>query len=380
MLVSLIIFSRKGHSKMTQTIDSNKGSSPVSSPRPRRTIRRRLLRLLGIFSLSLVGLLLLGLSYQAIASAVDASHYSPPGKLVDIGGYRLHINCTGTGSPTVLLDAGLGGTSLDWSKAQPAVARFTRVCSYDRAGYGWSESGPGPRTSQQIVKELHLLLVHAQISGPYVLVGHSLGGLNMRLYAYRYPGEVAGMVLLDATSEHQFAQFGTYPPFFPPQAVSAAEQQYMLFHGAALFGVARLALQTGLFPLEDAAAYPTAVQPIHLAQSAQTRYFTTQYDELAALQESAAQVRAARTASPSYGHLPLIVLTQDYSQDRSPQGKQMAAVWDSLQKDLASLSSNSQHSVAGHSGHYIQLDRPDLAITAIQSVWQQAHQSGTSNG
>src|SRR6059058_5517490 len=107
------------------------------------------------------------------------------------------------------------------------------------------------------------------------------------------------MVLLDATSEHQFAQFGTYPPFFPPQAVSAAEQQYLLFRGAALFGVARLALQTALFPLEDAASYPAAVQPIHLAQAAQTRYFSTQYDEVAALQES-----AARTAIPSYGHLP----------------------------------------------------------------------------
>ncbi len=356
---------------MTQTIDNRKDSSSVS-PRPRRTIRRRLLRFLGILSLSLVGLLLLGLSYQAIASALDASHYPAPGKLVDIGGYRLHINCTGTGSPTVILDAGLGGTSLDWSKVQPAVAHFTRVCSYDRAGYGWSDTGPGPRTSQQIVKELHLLLVHGQIRGPYLLVGHSVGGLNMRLYAYRYPAEVAGMVLLDSTDEHQYAQFGTYPPFFPPQAVSAAEQQLQLYRVAAPFGVARLALQTGLFPLDDAAAYPAAVRPILLAQAMQTRYYATQHDELAALQESAAQVRAARQAHPSYGHLPLIVLSQDYSQDHSPQGEQTAATWDALQQDLASLSSNSQHSVAPHSGHYIQLDRPDLAIAAIQSVWQQA--------
>jgi pimeloyl-ACP methyl ester carboxylesterase len=180
------------------------------------------------------------------------------------------------------------------------------------------------------------------------------------------------MVLLDSTNEHQFAPFGTHPAFYPPQAVSANERLYQLFRGAALFGVARLALQTGLFPLEDSAAYPAAVQPILLAQAMQTRYYATQYDELAALQESAAQVRAARQASPSYGHLPLIVLSQDYSQDHSAQGKQTAATWDALQHDLASLSSNSQHSVAPHSGHYIQLDRPDLAIAAIQSVWQQA--------
>src|SRR5438270_7053633 len=118
MLFPLMLFSRKGHIKMTQTIDSRKDSSSVSS-RPRRTIRRRLLRLLGILRLSLVGLLLLGLSYQAIASAGDASHYPAPGKLVDTGGYRLHVNCTGSGSPTATLDAGLGGTSLDWSKVQP---------------------------------------------------------------------------------------------------------------------------------------------------------------------------------------------------------------------------------------------------------------------
>jgi len=316
---------------------------------------------------------LYGLSFQAIASAVDAAHYPAPGKLVDIGGYRLHINCTGTGSPTVILDAGLGGTSLDWSKVQPAVARFTRVCSYDRAGYGWSESGPGtPRTSQQIVKELHLLLAHAQIHGPYVLVGHSAGGLNMRLYAYRYPAEVAGMVLLDATSEYQFAPFGRHPAQFPPQAVSAAVLQLQVFSVAAHFGVARMALQSGLFPLEDFAAYPAAVKPILLARVSQTRYYSTQHNELAALQESAAEVRAARLARPSYGKLPLVVLSQDDSQDRSAEGKQMAATWDVLQQDLASLSSNSQHSVAAHSGHYIHLDRPDLVITAIQSVWQRA--------
>src|SRR6185437_1161890 len=183
----LMLCSRKGHIKMTQTSDNRDVSPPVSA-HLRRTIKQRLLRLLAIGILLLAGLLLngllYGLSFQAIASAVDAAHYPAPGKLVDVGGYKLHINCTGTGNPTVILDAGLGGTSLDWSKIQPAVTHFTRVCSYDRAGYGWSESGPGLRTSQQIVKELHLLLAHAQINGPYVLVGHSAGGLNMRLYAY----------------------------------------------------------------------------------------------------------------------------------------------------------------------------------------------------
>lgn len=356
---------------MAQAVDSRE-SSPPSSSRPPRTIPQRLLRLLAIFSVVLAGLLVLGLISQAIANAVDAARYPAPGKLVDVGGYRLHINCTGTGSPTVILDAGLGGTSLDWSKVQPAVARFTRVCSYDRAGYGWSQTGPGPRTSQQLVTELHALLTHAQINGPYVLVGHSLGGLNMRLYAYRYPDEVVGMVLLDATNEQQFAPFGSHPAYFPAQAVNSAAQQLQMFSVAAYFGVGRLVLHTGLVPLEDFSAYPAAVKPIVLAHASQTRYYGTQHDEYAALQESAAQVRAARQTSPSYGKLPLMVLSKDDSQDQTAQGKKMAATWDALQQDLASLSSNSQHSVAQHSGHYIDLDRPDLAIAAIQSVWQQA--------
>lgn len=361
---------------MTQTSDNRDVSSPASA-RPRRTIKQRLFRLLAIGSLFLAGLLLngllYGLSFQAIASAVDAAHYAAPGKLVDIGGYKLHINFTGTGSPTVILDAGLGGTSLDWSKVQPALTRFTRVCSYDRAGYGWSESASGaPRTSQQIVTELHLLLTHAQIDGPYVLVGHSFGGLNMRMYAYRYPADVVGMVLLDATSEHQFASFGTHPAYFAPQAVNTVAQQLQLFSIAAHFRVGRMALHSGLFPLEDFAAYPDAVKPILLAHASQTRYYSTQHDEYATLRESAAQVRAARLARPSYGTLPLIVLSKDEAQDQVAEGQQLAATWDALQQDMASLSSNSQHSVAQHSGHYIHLDRPDLVITAIQAVWQQA--------
>jgi pimeloyl-ACP methyl ester carboxylesterase len=133
-----------------------------------------------------------------------------------------------------------------------------------------------------------------------------------------------------------------------------------------------MALQLGLFPLEDFVAYPLAVKPVLLAQVSQTRYYSTEHDEYAALQESAAQVRAARLARPSYGTLPLIVLSKDDAQDRLAEGQQLAATWDALQQDLASLSSTGRHIVAQHSGHYIHLDRPDLVITAIQSVWQQA--------
>ncbi len=131
-------------------------------------------RWLGAGLASLLGLLLVGYIYEPMAEAADAKAYPPPGELVDVGGYRLHINCTGSGSPTVVIEAGLGDWSTSWGFVQPEVAKTTQVCTYDRAGMGWSEAGPLPRDAAQFAKELHTLLQSANIPGPYVMVGHSL--------------------------------------------------------------------------------------------------------------------------------------------------------------------------------------------------------------
>lgn len=135
---------------------------------------------------------------------MTSHNYSPPGKLVDAGGYHMHILCRGEGSPTVVMDSAFGGFALDWSLVQPEIAKFTQVCAYDRSGYAWSEPNPKVpvRTSQQLVDELHTLLVTAGISGPFVLVAHSFGGLNVRLFADQYPNGVVGMVLLDVAHEN----------------------------------------------------------------------------------------------------------------------------------------------------------------------------------
>ena len=133
-----------------------------------------------------------GALYQAICARRDRSRYPLPGKLVDVGGHRLHILSTGEGSPTVVMDSGLNGSSLDWSSTQPDVARFTRVCTFARVGHGWSDPGPKPRSSQRIVDELDTLLVNAGIEGPFVMVGQSFGGMNVRLYATRHPEKVVG--------------------------------------------------------------------------------------------------------------------------------------------------------------------------------------------
>src|SRR5512141_2340019 len=149
--------------------------NPKSAKSPVRRGRKWLLWLGGMLAVLLV-LLIAGAVYESLSEAADARAYPPPGKMVDVGGYRLHLNCTGAGSPTVVIDTGWGDWSASWSQVQLSVATATRVCTYDRAGYGWSDAGPLPRTAQQFVKELHTLLTNANIAGPYVLVGHSLGG------------------------------------------------------------------------------------------------------------------------------------------------------------------------------------------------------------
>jgi pimeloyl-ACP methyl ester carboxylesterase len=161
--------------------------------------------LVGVAGLVLV-LLLAGVVLQFIITRIDACRYPAPGEMVDVGGYNLHLYCTGeAGAPTVVMDSGLGGTVLDWQLVQPEVAKFARVCTYDRGGMGWSDPGAQPRTSRQITKELQTLLSDAGVRGPYVLVGHSFGGTNMQVYASRYPDEVAGMVLVDSALEDEEA-------------------------------------------------------------------------------------------------------------------------------------------------------------------------------
>src|SRR5215216_1696212 len=154
------------------------------------------------------------------------SEPQPVGRLVDVGGYRLHLACQGEGSPTVVMEAAIGETGLLWSPVQPTVAQRTRACVYDRAGYGWSDPSPRPRTAAVMVEELHRLLGAAGVPGPYVLVGHSFGGLLVRLYAARYPQEVAGLVLVDSAHEQQHRRAPAEIRELAPQFEEQARQQF----------------------------------------------------------------------------------------------------------------------------------------------------------
>ena len=158
-----------------------------------------------VYSFAILALVTLtgGMSYEAMGRVANARRFPVRGQMVDIGGYRLNINCTGIGTPTVILESGLGEPARSWIGVQSGVERFTRVCSYDRAGYGRSDPGPQPRSSLQIARELHTLLDKAQTPGPYLLVGHSFGGYNVRVYTGLYRSEVSGVVLVDSSHEDQ---------------------------------------------------------------------------------------------------------------------------------------------------------------------------------
>jgi pimeloyl-ACP methyl ester carboxylesterase len=154
----------------------------------------------------LLALAVIGAIYQVIATQIDQRTYSPPGEMVDVDGHLMHINCIGEGGPTIILEAANLGMSAHWVRVQQQLAQSTRVCAYDRAGMGWSEAGPEPRDARQISSELHTLLKGAATEGPYVLVGHSYGGLYARMYAARYPKQVAGVALVDSSHPEQFTR------------------------------------------------------------------------------------------------------------------------------------------------------------------------------
>src|SRR5574341_43992 len=165
----------------------------------------------------MLGLLVLTLILSALTYALGASakvklmrENPPPGQLVDVGGYDMYLYCTGKDSPTVILVSGLDDFSIAWSLVQPEIAKTTRVCSYDRAGLGWSEASPTPRTSENMVEELHTLVVNANVAPPYVMVGHSFGGALAQLYIHNYPDDVVGLALVDAAPTDLFVRIPTW--------------------------------------------------------------------------------------------------------------------------------------------------------------------------
>ena len=226
----------------------------------------RIFVVLGAF---LIVAALSGATYQWLATRKELAATPPPGHLVDIGGYRLHLWCTGDGAPAVILDTGLGGSSADWGFVQPDVARFTRACSYDRAGMGYSDPGPSPRTARRIASELAELLVRSGIGGPVVLVGASIAGFDVRVFASDHPERAAGLVLVDASHEDQAHEVPQMARFVPLLSTIGVLRLFGVSFGQRIESLAPAARQFARATSFRPAGYQTAADEIiHIRQSA----------------------------------------------------------------------------------------------------------------
>jgi pimeloyl-ACP methyl ester carboxylesterase len=292
---------------------------------------------------------LIGFLYQSKNVHREQATLAPAGQLIDIGGYRLHLNCSGSGSPTVVLDFGLDGSYLDWFYVQPQIAEFARVCSYDRAGYGWSDPSPKPRLPSIMADELHTLLERAGEKPPYILVGHSFGAFDVQMYAHKFAGEIAGVVLVDGSHPDELL------PFYWQKKVWIRFMQLTMS-----FGLPRWRGWCGGGP-------PEAGQ-VRQALRCRSKPLATHYAQWSAFPASAQEVRRLGTL----GNLPLIVISRD--PHRAPENpddpvfEKREQHWSKLQHSLTGLSTNATQIIATRSGHSIPSARPDVIVAAVRSM------------
>jgi pimeloyl-ACP methyl ester carboxylesterase len=287
----------------------------------------------------------MGGGYETIREAMDESAYSMPGQLVDVGGYKLHISCTGSGTPTVILEAGLGQPAAMMSGwIQPGVAAVTRVCVYDRAGMGWSEPAETPRDGVAIATDLHTLLRRAEIDGPYVLAGHSSGGVYVQVFAAQYPDEVAGLVLLDSQPPDAIANLPGYAGEY-----EGIRRFTALFPSVARLGVGRL-------------AYPPAASGLPPKTWAEARALLSTAGHNRGYRDDAVGLEAALTQAQALTSLddkPLIVVTAV---------EDAHAGWLPLQEKMAGLSTNSVHRVIQDASHASLIEDEGDSANAIDAI------------
>ena len=315
---------------------------------------------------------LAGMAYQSIATMRDAKRFPQEGRSVALGaefpGVSLNLNCTGSGSPTVIMDSGLGVPAAGWDMVQSEVAKFTRVCSYDRAGYAWSTAGPMPRTSGQIVNELHALLAVSGEKGPYILVAHSFGGYNVRVYTAKYPAEVVGLVLVDTSHEDQDSMMPPTLKAFMDKEKASLDTERKLAPILIFLGVARLTAND-----EDINKYGKDFAEKMKYLQLQSKFVDATASEFLVFDQSAEEVRK----SGNLGDRPLVVLTAGKEQDLKnfPKGisaeemKAFQKLWiEDLQVRETRLSTRGKQIVVPDSTHMIPLERPDAVVSAVREV------------
>lgn len=330
-------------------------------------IRRFAKRLLYITLAYIPALLVLGTLIQFVSTKIDEQRFPPIGTMVDVGGYKLHMYMTGSGKgPTVVLDSGLGCNCLDWSLVQPELSQSARVVSYDRAGYGWSEESPLPRTSHNIATELHTLLHNANVPGPYLLVGHSFGGLNLRMFAQEYPEEVAGIVLVDAAHEELLKKMPPFPHTLLQKCLLHPTVKQFL----ATIGATRL-FNTFTNAQNGYDGFPESVRVMYSAVASTLKFTRAQSQEFIGYATSAEEVKQL----PRYlGNKPIIVITAGkpprvedtgFSKEFLLQAK---GAWDELQSDLMNKSARAKQVFAEESGHMVNHEQPNIIVDSVREL------------
>lgn len=350
----------------------------ATRPSTRKRVGRLVRRSAAGLALLIVALCISGALYNALTLSHLRKTYPPPGQFVNVDGHRMHLYCTGSGTPTLVLESGGAESYLVWGKVQPSLSRVTRVCSYDRAGLGWSEAVPGPRDSAHVAEQLHALLTQAGIHGPLVLMGHSAGGLYIRTYAKRFPTDIAGLVFVDATTPSGFRKL--------PASMAALD-----YHSSAQMAVFKAMIALGIPRIFGQCETPPpgfeATANLWRADACKPAYVTAVRREQAALPQSIAQAAQAT----SFGDLPILVLSRDPLLPRpahlpvpvsASDWQQGNAIHDARQQKLIRLSTRSRRVIAKGSGHYIHFDRPDLLVREVDAFVQRVRSgnSGPGNG
>lgn len=308
-------------------------------------------------SISLVVLIALGIGYEQWARWNAVREFTPPGRLVEVKGAPMHLHCSGSGTPTVVLESGTGSPAAVWMHVQPEIAKFTRVCSYDRPGLGWSKQRGGVRGAVQTADELHALLEAASERPPYVLVGHSLGGPRNLIYEHRFPTEVVGFVFVDATHPE-------WRDHLPPELSQDTDTKWIprrfVLSVLTEAGILRIAQSL----LADAGQGEDRQR---------ARAFGPQ-NLRGAMREGewSEEVLEQAQKTDLLGNKPVIVLTADslnLPEEISPETRmKVKALRLEFQRELASRSTNSDHRIIAESGHSIQIDAPETVITAVRDV------------